>query len=332
MKAKGILAVILICILAGSTVFMYTKYKNQIADNETMSVTVASLQSEIDAIGEIVTGYTVRATVFPGKEITVDDLQELGLLESTVTENYVLSKDKIVGKQYKVAVNPGTPLTMDLVMSENPDDIYERDVLLPYLPMGLKVGDYVDIRVVMPYGEEMIALERERIYAVAQDAIKIKLDEAELHIYTSVLKDLALYKDKGLSIYATKYIEPGINTDTIPYYPVRKEMEGFVLLDPNISNKKLAINSELRDIVEARLSTVTDEDAGSLSSGASQEAGDMDSANQAYLDMLESNGDYLNSTDLLNPTDAEGNTSSITDQDRLDAAGDELFIGEDVIE
>ena len=332
MKAKGILAVILICILAGSTVFMYTKYKNQIADNETMSVTVASLQSEIDAIGEIVTGYTVRATVFPGKEITVDDLQELGLLESTVTENYVLSKDKIVGKQYKVAVNPGTPLTMDLVMSENPDDIYERDVLLPYLPMGLKVGDYVDIRVVMPYGEEMIALERERIYAVAQDAIKIKLDEAELHIYTSVLKDLALYKDKGLSIYATKYIEPGINTDTIPYYPVRKEMEGFVLLDPNISNKKLAINSELRDIVEARLSTVTDEDAGSLSSGASQEAGDMDSANQAYLDMLESNGDYLNSTDLLNPTDAEGNTTSITDQDRLDAAGDELFIGEDVIE
>ncbi len=50
-------------------------------------------------------------------------------------------------KFYKIAISSGTPLTDDMFMSEELDDTTrETDLIADSWSVGLKKGDYVDLR------------------------------------------------------------------------------------------------------------------------------------------------------------------------------------------
>lgn len=335
-KVVTVIFVLLTIILGVVSVMLFMKNKDLTNQTNVLVQQNAQLQNKIDAVGEVGQAWTVVASVFPGKEIKDEDLIETTQPLASMNENYVLNKADLVGKFYKIGVSPGTPITKDLVMAEESEGtLYERDITLPFLPVGLRVGDYVDLRVVLPYGEEMIALEHERVYAIVENVIKVKLTESELHIYTSMLKDLALYGSKGLQLYATKYVEPGLHDGTIPYYPVRKDMEGFVMLDPNVADKADAINAELRDILEKRLANIPDSDKGLLNSGAGLQSSTINAANKQYSDVLTNSEDYgqFDSGSVsMDGADAAGNSSSITESDREQSKGEPLFEDEGVIQ
>lgn len=337
-KIWTILLTVTVLVLTVATGYLFMKSSNLRKETNMLIQQNAQLQNKIDAVGEVSQVWTVLAGVYPGKEIKAEELIEMNIPVASINKNYITSKDELLGKYYKVGIEPGTPLTTDVVMKEEREGTqYERDIVLPYVPLGLRVGDYVDIRIVLPYGEEMIVLERERINKMVGNVIKVSLDEAELHLYTSMLKDQSLYENWGTYIYATKYVEPGLDTETIPYYPVRKQMEGFVMLDPNIPDKGHAINSELRTIVEGRLNAVLEEHRGLLSSGAKKEASKINSSAKEYLDVLNDSNAYSDfddpDTDVsMDSTDASGNSSMVTDKEKEESKGDALFEDEDVIQ
>lgn len=275
---KNILIVFLsLLVLAGIGGTIYYFKQTDAAKKEYNKVVQQNTQlsNELGSAPKPVEVLTVNKPVQAGMIIAVSDLAKQYAYASSVNSQTITQLEDLVGKYYKVDLQPGTTLTKDLVMEEVYDEIlYERDLFFDYLPVGLKVGDYIDIRLTLPYGEEFIVIQHERVQDMidASKLVKVILNEAQLALYTSARKDYALYKQKGLSVYITKYVEPGITDEAIPFYPVRKEMEASVEINPNIVDKQQCINTQLREQIDEMLAKVTIEDGGMLMGDVSTEA------------------------------------------------------------
>lgn len=235
------------------TLFFYTKNKNQVELNQQLTASNAALQSTIDSYN-MRTVYEVIGAQPSGGEIKMEDLREVAIPQSaTDAENTVFDPSTIVGCYYKVSVKPGTVLTKDLLMDDNGEHcIYRRDILLDYSPISTIVGDYVDIRTVLPNGEVYVVLSHKRVRDIDQTARILTLDltEGELQIYESLNVDYATFKQFGMTVLATKYLEPGIDTETVAYYPVTHDAENLVRLNTNIEDPTRLINSNLRDHID----------------------------------------------------------------------------------
>lgn len=345
---KNIL-IVLFLLLAGAgaagTLYFYRQYGEVAATRDQLIRQNGELQVAIDAIGPITEVYTVSTDVHAGMEVQLEELVMQTIPVSSVTDNYCLDANEIVGRYWKIDLSPGVSITKDCLMSDPMEDImYERDITFSYLPLGIKVGDYIDVRMVLPYGQEFIILSHQRVRQLVEqtNTIKLVLTEAQNTVWNSALKDKALYGGKGLSIYVTKYIEPGITDVANTYYPVRKEMEAVVNLNPNIKDKSLCINSQLREDIDYLLTQIDELEVSDLVNGVATEASGINSSKSNYW---EESPTYQGDVSLkeqmeqgydtiinLNPEDINGNSSSVTDEQKGNAKGDNPYSGEDPIE
>lgn len=258
---------------------MKAAYEGQIAD----------LQAALDAIGPMVPIWTVAQDapdLFPGKVVEHSDLSYQEIPESLLNQSFILEPDTIVGKYYKIALKGGTPLSMDLVMEDPLDDTTrEFDVVATMLPIGMKVGDYVDYRIVYPLGEDYIVLKHKRVEAINDKTIKFKLNETEIHYYQAALIDYFLNKDKGAILYMTKYLEPGLQKPATEYYAIPANIEAIMLADPNVVEKiDGELNGTTRKMIDAGTDSVSNEDGSKISSGRSEIAGKIDSGDKDARD------------------------------------------------
>lgn len=300
-KFLTFLLVILLIASIGGCVFLFLQKEKVISDRDALIQQNSQLQQSIDAIGPFTTCYTVKTKVKPGDEVLMDNLVELSVPVSNTSENTVASLDSICGPNvktldkyyYKVAVSPNTPITKDMIMQDFMEaPVYERDIILPFKPVGLKVGDYIDVRVTLPGGEEMRALTHKRVYMIMDNVIKLKLTEGELYVYTTLLTDHQYFSSVGLKIYATKYIEPGLveGNEPLPMYPVSNYSATLLNRDPEILNKTDYVNTELRNYIEQILLFYADAEEGTMFPGLpttsheGAEAGSLNAAQELYVD------------------------------------------------
>lgn len=368
--------VVLLSIVAiggiGGTIYFCKLNADTEKANKVLIQQTAELQAAIEAIGPTTTAYTVIDNMECGHVIEQEHLQSLTVPVASVNENTVMDPSTVVGQLYKVDLQPGTTLTTDMVMSEEySDTVYEQDMVFQFLPLGLKVGDYVDIRITLPYGETFYVVTHKRIEQIVEstNTIKIHVTAAQQMLWESAMKDLALYGQMGLKLYVTKYVEPGIQDDSLAFYPVRSEIAPTVLMNPNITRKDECINSSVRGTIDRALELVEQEEGSKFMSQASQEASGITSAQNAYVEnsnvstpvegegntgslddydgytidlnqsaseldgtldeLQEVSGEFQGS---INKTDADGNAALVTDQDRNQTAGSNLFEGESAIE
>lgn len=346
---KKVLVVLLILIIAGAgvggTLYYRSQFNKAVAERNQLVQQTGELQVAIDAIGPITEVWTVKTHVLAGAIVKEEELVQQTIPVSSVTEQYVMDKSQIIGKYYKIDMHPGVAITKDTLMSEPMEEImYERDMSFKYLPLGLKVGDYIDIRITYPYGQEFVVIQHERVQQLVESSktIKLILNEAQLMLWMSAMKDYALTGGIGTSVYVTKYIEPGITQKATPYYPVRKEMEQSIMLSPNIKDKTACINSELRDMIDSIMASVQENHGSALYSGVESEASGINAATSDYEETNPTGGqgeslqDKIQQgyDDLINlePSDINGNTGSISDSQREETKGDNVMTGEDPIE
>lgn len=248
---KKIIIVVLFIIVIGlgafGTIHFYQENKNQIEQNQTLAAQNSQIQAQLNAIGDLVTVYEVSAKVYSGKEIKETDLIPVSVPASTCNASSITDISQLVGKFYKVDIQPGTILSADMLMEEKNETnkIYSRELTFDSLPVSTVVGDYIDIRIILPNGEEYVVLSHEQIQRLYNTTITIHISEEENAILNSVFADLGSYNGYVLA-YMTKYLEPGKDTDTVAFYPVQNDMENFVLFNPNIVDPTRCINKTLR--------------------------------------------------------------------------------------
>lgn len=304
MKRIIFLILAIIVAIAGivGTIYFYTQNKNQIAQNTQLVAQNSAIQSQLNAIGTMGTAYEVATRVYSGKEIKDTDLIEVSIPMSAMGESSIQDRSQLVGKAYKVDIKPGTILTSDLLMDVQEDLFvrkYTRELRFNALPLGTLEGDYIDIRMLLPNGEEYVVFSHLKVDKIASDGctISFKVSEEENYIFLSMLQDAANYASTTC-FYALRYLEPGRDTDTVAAYPVQHEMTKWIMYNPNIVDSTRCINESMRDhIDEILLKFSTGENAAVASSFIS-----------AVSTQVVASGDMRNEW-LEQSTDEEGNVN-----------------------
>lgn len=337
-KVLRVLMFLIMCGAIGGCILLFLQKQKIISDRDALIQQNSQLQQSIDAIGPLTTCYTVKTAVKPGDEVKLDNIVEMTVPVSNTSDNTITDINKFAGPTiktldkyyYKVAVKPNTPLTKDLVMQDYIESpVYERDLILPWKPIGLKVGDYIDVRVTLPGGELMRALTHKRVYMIFDNVVKLKLSEGELYVYETMLTDHQYFGSFGLKIFATKYIEPGLSEgdEPLPMYPVSQFAATLLNRDPEVVAKTDYVNTELRNYIEQMLLFYSNAQEGTVFPGLptstheSSEAGTLNTAQSLYIDTYYGeDGEPAAGVNDLSGTGADGNLDGY--EDGKTSAGD----------
>jgi hypothetical protein len=269
-KVKLILLLVAAALVTNGAQF-FVQYKISANKAATFVAELAELQYAIDSVGPIVECWTPTTTTKPGQEITPSDLTKQSIPESFINDSFVLDQSKLVGRLFKIALYPGTPITSDAVMEEKlVDSTRDVDITAARWPVGMGVGDFVDLRITYPFGQDYVVLSHVRIQDITDKALKVYLDELNQHRYLGALVDYYINRDKGTDLYFTKYIEPGLQDPAVIYYAVPQEIQTTMALDPNIVDQAAAaVNQNIRYMIESAIAEGKEamEDSGRLAGG-----------------------------------------------------------------
>lgn len=150
----------------------------------------------------------------------------------------------------KVNMYKNTVITTDMIAKGSNvtnDDVRKQEYNVIVLPTQIATGDYVDIRLALPSGQDYIVVSKKEVEVPeiggipSEDTIWIKLSEEEIITMNNAIVDA--WK-AGAKLYATTYTEAGMQVAATPTYSVSKEVYSLILSNPNIIEQaKTALNN-----------------------------------------------------------------------------------------
>ena len=145
----------------------------------------------------------------------------------------------------KVDMNANTVITPNLVAQSDEvvtDDVRREQYNCIILPMDLMTDDYIDIRLMLPNGQNFIVISKVSVEipqnadgTYVADSIIVNLREDEILALSSAIVEA--YGITGARLYANKYTDPGLQEAAIPTYVPNNDVTE--LLDPIIENNRL---------------------------------------------------------------------------------------------
>jgi len=141
----------------------------------------------------------------------------------------------------KIEMDKNTVLTLDMLSlgSLVTDDVRKQEYNAVVLPVDLATGDYVDIRVMLPTGQDFIVVSKKEVELPVIDGMEsentmwVNLSEEEILSMSCAIVEA--YRIDGTKIYATKYTDPGMQKPATPTYPVNAETIALIQADPNVT-------------------------------------------------------------------------------------------------
>lgn len=142
----------------------------------------------------------------------------------------------------KVAMTANTVITSSLVVRTDEvqtNDVRTQEYNMLVLPTELAPEDYVDVRLMLPNGQDFIVVSKKRV-GIPQtsdgtymaDTITMNLAEDETISMSAAIVEA--YKINGSKIYVTKYTDPGIQEKSTETFIPTQEIAELINSDPNI--------------------------------------------------------------------------------------------------
>ncbi|MFJ7890544.1 hypothetical protein ACIQYL_21005 [Lysinibacillus xylanilyticus] len=249
----GAMAMLIICLIGGY--FLYQKaQEREIALKQEYQAKMEELQ-EVASQSEIV--YTLKEPVKKGDRITPSLLQKAYSSKAGTPEDRFLI-DLIDGKEKdkyyaKTDLMMSTPLTHSMLYKNEmiTNDIREGEYSFIELPTKLKVGEYVDIRIQFPTGDDFIVLSKKKVKDVKGVTVWFDTDEGDIMTMSSAIVDAY---EHGAKIVAMSYVDGHMQEKAEMNYPVKLNVKELIERDPNIINiAKLNLEKQNRARVEENL-------------------------------------------------------------------------------
>ncbi len=225
---------------------------------------ISKLNKEIDeAKAQTVQAYVVVDTIKSGADVTEENVEKIEMNLNTRIDTSVLYTQVPYEVKAKVDLNPGTILTTDLTYEGETigNDVRTQEYNVIILPSQIESGEYIDIRLRTPDGRDLIVLSHKEVTIPTLEGVDssgciwLDMKEEETLIMSSAIVET--YKIEGAKLYATKYVEPGMQTAASITYVPSAEVEALIRSDSNIINEaKTALLTELnknRDLVRQGL-------------------------------------------------------------------------------
>ncbi len=234
----------LVAVLIGAAAIALLMFKMKEIKDE--NAKLMDLQKEVYVAatdlesGEVVTiesfmMSTVQTAVDEATIVNLDDfsfLNEEGEIDPKYNEDGSEKKKEVV---MKVSVPAGTIVTKEMIADSTADisnDIRIQEFNMISLPSQLKTGDYIDIRLSLPTGQDYIVLAKKRVIDSTETGIWLRLSEEETLTMNNAIVES--YRIIGSKIYAREYAEPGIQAAATPTYPVSAAVLQLIQYSPNI--------------------------------------------------------------------------------------------------
>ena len=164
------------------------------------------------------------------EEMNTGNVYKYVLNNGTITREFI--KLNSVPLLAKIDIKAKTVITDDYVVQSDEvttDDLREEEYNMIVLPVDLETNDYIDIRLMLPNGQNFIVISKAKVEVpenadgtYVADTIKIKLREDEILSISSAIVEA--YGIEGAYLYATKYVEAGLQGEAIPTYVPNAEV------------------------------------------------------------------------------------------------------------
>jgi hypothetical protein len=236
-------AILLLCVIGlGCYLFYYTKLSESSVKKEQ---------------GDLISVYTAMDSIQHGQIITSSMLVE-AKTEFIGEESFYSTLD-CIGKIAIVDIPKGMTLMQNMyrLPELSPDD-REVECEIISLSDNLIENDYVDLRLMLPNGEDYIVLAKKGVHNLyrsedeQEEVCYLWLSEEEILYYSSAVVDAYLYQ--GACLYTTKYIEPTIQEASIVTFVPSLGTIEMMKENPNLY--EIAVNKlklEDRKLLENRL-------------------------------------------------------------------------------
>ncbi|MBB6732789.1 SAF domain-containing protein [Cohnella zeiphila] len=232
-----------------------TQQKEQLRDQiEESSRTIQTMeQAKTDVLvlaRDVQSGTTLQAgdvkiAAFPSDQISSQTLRE---------------PKEAIGKMVKIDLPQNLPLSASMLAEDKllTDDLRVQEFNVIQLPTHLQKGQYVDVRINFPTGEDFIVLSKKKVQNVAGTVVWYEMNESEILNASSAIIDAYL---QGAKLYALPYVEPGMQQAAIANYPANPKVLDLMARDPNILEKaKTELARQLRITLDQHLTAKSEAD------------------------------------------------------------------------
>jgi hypothetical protein len=168
------------------------------------------------------------------------------------------------------------------------NDLRTTEFNMITLPIGVSIGDYIDIRMTVPSGQDYIVISKKKVLNISGETITMNLTEDEILIMNGAIVEG--YIMKASNIYAIKYIDE-IQTQATPTYPVSTAVANLILSDPNIvetakNQFKSRYSNDQRSNINGQVDQYINESLNNVEQGIRDQIENAKKAREQYLSSI----------------------------------------------
>lgn len=237
----GIVIGLILTVAIAALLFMQMRKLNeQIQTYESSLTNVYVLNQDVKS------GQELTSDMFTSKKVTINSTPTNA---SDIITSISASEKTFIAKVDLSANTVITNSMVDTIDNVTTNDKRQQEYNVVILPTDLMTGDYVDIRLMLPNGEDFVVVSKKTVTIPMSngeylaDTIWMDLGEDEILSMSSAIVEA--YKIEGSKLYATKYTDPGIQEAATPTYVASSEVTALMDADPNITE-------EARSALQAR--------------------------------------------------------------------------------
>ena len=204
--------------------------------------------------------------------------------------NVELTKTPIIAKidMYKNSIITADSVTKNQMVT---NDLRYVEYNMLVLPTTIAEGDYIDIRLTLPNGQDLIVVSKKEVKSILGNTVGLKLSEGEILMMESAIVEA--YIMSASKLYAIQYVEPGMQQAAINTYTPTDAVKGLIERNSNIvPEAKKALTDRFNDDIrlwtnDERKDYLTEQQE-NLEQGLQKEIENAKAAREAYLNGLTS--------------------------------------------
>ncbi|MFF3924046.1 SAF domain-containing protein [Paenibacillus lactis] len=259
-----------ICLLVAAVIFSMVKQSEQKQKQQQMKEHYERQIEELKTMEEQSRRnvWTVARTIQAGGTVTAQDIKAETMPASLVPSGMITDQNSVIGKRVKIELQPGTPLMPSMLYegAPIPKDLRLQEFHVIQLPSNLQKGQYIDVRINFPTGEDFVLLSKKKARELSGTVIWLEMNELDILQTSSAIIDAYL---QGARLYALPYIEPGLQEAALVNYPANPKVLDLMEHDPNLLEKATTeLARQLRATLDDNLKAMSESDKLRVTSGS----------------------------------------------------------------
>ncbi len=259
-----------VCLLVAAAIYSLIKQSEQEQKQQQIKEHYERQIEELKTIEEQSrrSVWTVARTIPAGGTVTAEDLKSVPMPANLVPQGMMTDQNAAIGKSAKIELQPGTPLMPSMLYegAPIPKDLRVQEFHVIQLPSNLQTGQYIDVRINFPTGEDFVLLAKKKALELSGNVIWLEMNELDILRTSSATIDAYL---QGARLYALPYIEPGLQEAAVVNYPANPKVLDLMEHDPNLFEKATTeLARQLRSTLDGNLKAMSESDKLRVTSGS----------------------------------------------------------------